>query len=305
MSTARLTCPDLVVRERRLEVTPGSLFAIEGGKGPTILCLHGVTANAFVWLPVMASLADRFRLVAIDQRGHGRSQSSGFTAWDADAYASDVAEVVLALEAGPTIVVGHSLGARNALVAGARFPRLVTGVIAIDFTPFIEPPVFDSLDTRVAGGLREFANLDEVRAYLVGRYPKLPAEAVERRAYGGYARSPDGLFRPIADPGAMTETCRGLRDDLSPATRALSVPALFVRGAESQVVSPAAFERTRRLRPDLPTVVVPGVDHYVPEEAPAVVAEIVGSLAQNAGGPHGRSSERTVPGRTREVVEGV
>jgi pimeloyl-ACP methyl ester carboxylesterase len=57
------------------------------------------------------------------------------------------------------------------------------------------------------------------------------------------------------------------------------VPGVLVRGASSALVSPEAFRRTQRLRPDLPAVEVTGADHYVPEERPAAVADIVLSFA--------------------------
>ncbi len=73
------------------------------------------------------------------------------------------------------------------MVAGATFPGLVAAVVAVDFTPFIAPEIFDALDARVATGARNFSNDEEVRAYLTRRYPRLPREAVERRAAHGYA----------------------------------------------------------------------------------------------------------------------
>jgi len=53
--------------------TISRLHAIEAGAGPLALCLHGVTANAYVFEPLMTALAARFRVVSLDQRGHGRS----------------------------------------------------------------------------------------------------------------------------------------------------------------------------------------------------------------------------------------
>ena len=55
------------------------------------------------------------------------------------------------------VLVGHSLGARNAIVAGAMRPDAIAGVIAIEFTPFIDMAAFDALDTRVPAGPRASA----------------------------------------------------------------------------------------------------------------------------------------------------
>src|SRR5688572_6961440 len=107
---------------------------------PLAVCLHGITANAHVFDPLKELLAARFRVVAVDQRGHGRSPkpASGYAS---DDYASDLLEVMNE----KALLIGHSLGARNALVAGVRYPERVTAVVAIDFTPYIETEVFDAL----------------------------------------------------------------------------------------------------------------------------------------------------------------
>ena len=265
--------------QHRVETPAASLFAVELGQGRPLLFLHGVTASAFVWRPVMERLSGRYRAVAIDQRGHGRSRLRRDGRFDADACARDVTDVAAALRAGPVVLVGHSLGARNAIVAAAARPDLVAGVVAIDFTPFIAPAVFDALDARVGGGARTFRDAAEVTAYLSERYPRLSSDAVARRARYGYAPDAHGQFRPLADARAMLATCVGLRADLARDLTALSVPALLVRGADSTFVSDAAFEATRALRPDLRAVVIAGADHYVPEEQPGPVAQLVGEFA--------------------------
>ena len=214
-------------------------------------------------------LAARFRIVSIDQRGHGRAAKppSGYAAED---YARDIRDRLTE----NTVLIGHSLGARNALVAGARYPEKVAAVVAIDFTPFIEREVFDALDARVNGGARAFSSLDEVRTYLGNRYPRLPADAIERRARHSF-ECVDGEWRPLALPAAMHETCARLRDDLSPFLKSIQVPVLLLRGADSKLVSREAWAKTKALRPDLPAQEIADADHYVPEEQPAAVAAAV------------------------------
>ncbi len=248
-----------------------SLHGVAAGSGPLALLGHGITANGYVFLPLMARLADRLELVSFDQRGHGRSgkPSAGYAAGD---FAADIAAAVRVLGGGPAFLIGHSLGARNALEAGVRFPDLVAAVVAIEFTPFIEPEVFDALAARVGGGDRMFESFEAVKAYLADRYSRLPPDAVERRAKYGYVEA-DGGWRALADPAAMRQTSHGLRADLEPALRAIRVPTLLIRGADSRLVSPAAWAKTRRLRPDLPAIEVAGGDHYAPEEVHGPIAD--------------------------------
>ena len=264
-------------KEHRVATRGITLNVREAGQGPLIVFLHGITANAAVWDPVLALLQDTFHVVAVDQRGHGQSDKPA-QGYGAAAYAQDVIDLVDALGGGPAIVVGHSLGARNGVEAAATQASQVAGVVAVDFTPFIEPEVLETLEARVRGGDRSFSSREEIIDYLAGRYPLMPRDALERRATHGY-REEGGVLRARADPAAMAATAAGLRDDFEPAVARVAKPVLLVRGAESKLVSAAAFARTLALRPDLPSLVVPGTDHYVPEEAPAAIADAVRGFA--------------------------
>jgi 2-(acetamidomethylene)succinate hydrolase len=269
--------------ESYLASPAGALFALESGEGDLVVLLHGVTANAYVFVPLIELLSARHHVVALDQRGHGRSPAPPDGRYGSADYAGDLAAVIRALDCGPAAVVGHSLGARNAVVAGATFPELVAAVVAVDFTPFIAPQIFDTLDARVATGTRNFSSDEEVRGYLSRRYPRLPREAVERRAVHGYGPADDITLRPLARADAVAATCEGLREDLETYVLSLEVPALFVRGAESTFVTAEAFAATKSLRPDLATSVVPGADHYVPEEQPGPLAELIEDFLATAG----------------------
>ncbi len=276
----------LPVRPAKTQRADGQLFELDGvslwgkvsGSGRPVVLLHGVTANAYVFDPVASRLADSVRVIAVDQRGHGRTGPAADGDYSAAAFARDVARLAEVL-GEPVIVAGHSLGSRNAIEAAARYPAAVAGVAAIDFTPYLGTAVLRAVSARVARGDRRFAGLDEIRVYLRERYPRLPPDAVERRARYGYRQTADGEYVPLADPAAMRLASAGLSEDLAPALAKMTVPAVLVRGADSTLVSPEAFRRTRELRPDLPAVEIAGADHYVPEERPHDVAGVILQLA--------------------------
>ncbi|MGI5200298.1 alpha/beta fold hydrolase [Spirillospora sp. CA-108201] len=253
------------------------------GRGPAVVLLHGTTANLGVWDAVVDRLDDacgrRMRTLAVDQRGHGRSgkPAAGYHAAD---YCADTQALIEARCGGPVIVVGHSLGARNAVVLGADRPDLVAGVVAVDYTPYVEPDVLDELEERVRGGDRVFTSVAEVERYLHGRYPLLPRAAVRRRARYGYAPAVAGI-RPLADPAAMVHTVNGLRHDFIAEMRGIAVPVTLLRGQLSRIISGEAFAATRELRPDLRALEVPRADHYLPEVAPDTVAAEVARMVDH------------------------
>ncbi|WP_427925087.1 alpha/beta fold hydrolase [Streptomyces sp. cg40] len=105
--------------------------------GETVLFLHGATCDAHDWSAQIAAFATRHRVIAPDLRGHGRSSGPESGSGSAGGYhprdfASDLAELIDAVDGGPVVVVGHSLGAVAASVLAVEFPSLVRAVVAVD-----------------------------------------------------------------------------------------------------------------------------------------------------------------------------
>src|SRR5579859_6617587 len=91
----------------------GVRIAVEcAGAGPTLLLVHGGTGDRTRWTPMFPMLSQRFRVCAMDRRGHGLSGDR--TDYSLRKEAEDVASVVDALP-GPVFVLGHSYGGVAAL----------------------------------------------------------------------------------------------------------------------------------------------------------------------------------------------
>ena len=102
------------------------------GQGETALVfLHGWCGDREYWKHQVEVFAADYRVVAIDQAGHGES-GKGRKAWTADGLAGDVEVVVKALGLKRVILVGHSMGGPVALLAAKRMPGTVVAVIGVD-----------------------------------------------------------------------------------------------------------------------------------------------------------------------------
>lgn len=240
------------------------------GSGPAIVLLHGTSANHAVWEPVAEALSAHATVIALDQRGHGRSDTpaTGYTGPD---FAGDVVTVLDALGIERAIVGGHSLGGRNAWLVGALHPDRVAAVVAVDYTPYVEATVLDELAVRVAGGYRAFPDAAAIEDYIRGRYPRILPDAVARRARWGYVRRADGQWWPLADPGAMKQLIEGFRTPWDAEFRAVTAPMTSLRGADSSIVSEAAWTAAIADRPGDRWLLIEDADHYIPEEHPEVV----------------------------------
>ena len=101
-----------------------------GGQGDPLILLHGLSSNSRIWDLTAPLLTTRFRVVALDQRGHGISdQPASYTAAD---WTGDVTGVMDALEWTHSTIVGHSWGANVALQFAADHPDRITAIALVD-----------------------------------------------------------------------------------------------------------------------------------------------------------------------------
>src|SRR5579872_3934739 len=102
------------------------------GQGPDLVMVHGLTGNLAVWhLQIVPALAEHFRILTYDLRGHGHSDTprSGYSP---DRMSEDLVELLDALEIERPLIAGHSYGADIALYLALRRPERVREVIAIE-----------------------------------------------------------------------------------------------------------------------------------------------------------------------------
>lgn len=113
-----------------LRVPEASLYYEVRGAGPTLLIIPGGPQDAGVFAPLAAELAERFTVVTYDPRGNSRSAFDGApTSLDVDQQADDAAALI-AHVGGAAQVFGTSGGAQIGLSLAARYPRLVTALVA-------------------------------------------------------------------------------------------------------------------------------------------------------------------------------
>lgn len=246
---------------------------------PTVLLLHGITGHAYVWTPVMAELAAAgIRSVAIDQRGHGRSDAPPREAdYGGPQYVEDIFAVRKALGIDSLVLVGHSLGGRNAFCAAVERPGDLWGALVLDYSPLIETQRIREVQERVETGNRSFGDWKAVLEHLRRRYPLVAPSLLESRARHGY-REQDGRVVPLAEPRAIRATAARLGDELGRKVDLPAIPLGFVRGENSRFVTESAWQRTREAYEAAQFFTIPGVDHYFVEEAPQRTADIIESF---------------------------
>ncbi|MDE0863362.1 MAG: alpha/beta hydrolase [Rubripirellula sp.] len=113
---------------------------VEMGSGPALLMLHGVTRGWGDWDPLVASLTNTWRVIVLEQRGHGESaRADSYLVTD---YVADAIRFTRDEIAGPVVVFGHSLGAMVAAAVAAELPEIVRSIV-------LEDPPFHTMGNRI------------------------------------------------------------------------------------------------------------------------------------------------------------
>lgn len=205
---------------------------------PLVVCLHGVYAHGGRFRRLAEErLAARFRVVAPDLRGHGRSERE--PPWDLDTHVADL----LAAVPEDAHWIGHSFGGRLALELAVREPARVRSLVLLDPAIWVPPPI--ALERAEGDRVeRAFRSPEEALESRLPTARLAPRELLEEEVAEHLVESDDGLWR-WRFTQASTVAAYGELAKRPPAFDAVKQPTLLIRGAETEVVPEALVEACR------------------------------------------------------------
>ncbi|MFC8428314.1 alpha/beta fold hydrolase [Streptomyces sp. NPDC057253] len=239
--------------------------------GETLLLVHGGACDSHDWSAQIGAFSARHRVIAPDLRGHGRS--TGMTGgMRPREFAADLAELLDGIDAGPVVVVGHSMGAVVASVLAVEHPSLVRAVVAVDpgygfeaeFAPQLAAAfrVPDPVGTAAAvlGGLENPAAAGpEAEALRVWH---------RRRILGMDPMTVRDVFHGLFDEAAAPLTVRpGVETYLS--RRACPVLSLSAAASLKAKGIDGGWEEALSRHPYSASAVLEDVGHWLFQERPA------------------------------------
>lgn len=261
---------------------PGPFFR-EAGSGPGVVCIHSNASSSGQWRALMDLLAPKFRVLAPDSYGAGKSPP-----WPTGRKVTLHDEVALLepvfARAGESLsLVGHSYGGGIALIAAlARRERLRSMVL-------YEPTLFALVERESPPP----NDVDGIRNAVVASVEALEAgdRAAAARYFidfwmepGAFDRMPERLRAATAESVANIQGWKdALFDEPTPleAFAGLKVPVLLLVGTKSPLSSRAVAQRLKRALPDVEVVELEGLGHMGPVTHPDVVnARIAAFLDQ-------------------------
>lgn len=243
----------------------------------SMLLLHGFMAHAHTWDEFALNFRNRFHIIALDQRGHGESQWSQNGFYTIDDHLSDIAKIVKILKLRNLIIIGHSMGGRNALFYTACYPENVERLVLIDARLWSNPKNSRALRHHLINLPLQAFSLSEVVQAIQNLYPYLSTKTCRHIAYYGYKKIEDRRFVPKFDVrmslqsnllGCMTE-------DLSPFLTNVACPTIVIRGKESLFLSGVDARKICSIIPNGKFREIPMTTHIPVQENPNAFQKII------------------------------
>ena len=245
------------------------------GAGPTVVLAHGIALTLGEWNLVSdLLLADGYRVVAFDARGHGQS-TIGTEGVSAPVMAADLAAILEATSSTDAILVGHSMGGFLALEAVLEVPgvadRLAGLVLVASFAGDIldgapqnraEAPILRSRLLPRLGANPTIGTL-----FAASFFGPHPSPAMLTAFLGMVLGRDNARLMPLLD--AFTT------DDLIARLPAVQVPTVIVCGLADRTTPPRDSQRMAAAIPAARTVWVDGAGHMLPWEAPTAIRDAV------------------------------
>lgn len=278
--------------------TDGARLAYDvTGSGPPLVFLHGLSMSRHNWDLFVPKLESLFRVVRLDQRGHGESDHAGD--YVLDSYLADTAAFLDGVVGGPSILVGHSLGGVIAHGIAQTRPELVTAVLLEDPPLYVAERMQDGATRGEASPVAQFfpamqqlcrdmqargAPIEEWTALLSG-FPSMSGRGTMADVMGpdgvramaeAFSRLDPEVFTPAIDGTAIA----GAADPSS----ALGCPVTLLRADPSLGPAFAPEDEPRFLEANTHArvVMVEGASHQIHDEQPELFLRELTELAEAA-----------------------
>jgi pimeloyl-ACP methyl ester carboxylesterase len=250
---------------------------------PVVVFYHATGFVAELWEPLIRELQSDYHCIALDQRGHGRSDKSAAEhtwAWTAD----DFLKFLDALHLSHVIGIGHSSGATAIAVTAGRRPDLIDRAVLIEPTvrakvlPATPPGYVSPMVERTRSRRARWPDRATLYGSLLQRTPYLSWADEMKALFADYAVAPNaqGELELLCPPDVEADIYASfLRFDPWPDLARVRQPVLVIHGTGSSVMSTTRVEEVMPALPTARLIELPEGGHLILMEAPHMVAAVV------------------------------
>jgi pimeloyl-ACP methyl ester carboxylesterase len=236
---------------------------------PDLVLLHGFTSHARSWDAFAEAMTDRYRVLALDQRGHGESDWAPANSYGVADMADDLAAFVGALNISGFSLLGLSMGGMVTIEYAGRRPKELARAVIVD----IGPEIIRSGVERIRTGVQASDVFDSREAAFTqarAANPRPPEAHHRQRVYAGLMRTEDGKWTWRYDRALRAPNVLRPRDpDVAWTSCAMiEVPVQLIRGELSDILAPEVAQRMLQTIPDAKFSEVKDAGHSVPLDTP-------------------------------------
>ncbi|MFQ5830197.1 MAG: alpha/beta fold hydrolase [Candidatus Methylomirabilia bacterium] len=271
--------------DRRITLRGLRFHYLEWGAetSPPLVLLHGITGHAHVWDDFAQEMAPFFRVLSLDQRGHGDSDASPEANYHLAALVADLVAFVDALGLPRFVLLGLSLGGRVGICYAADHPEHVSRLVVVDIGPEIHLPGLLRVRTMMASAPEMIPSEDWAFEYLKAGNPRYRDAQLRNRVRHGLKRLPDGTLTWKYSGRIRDMVRNGIHDtsDLWQPLARVAIPTLVIRGAESDILAAEVARKMVETLPDGRLVEVAEAGHTVPGDQPEAFVQAVREFLLN------------------------
>lgn len=235
--------------------------------------LHGLLGYGLNWRRIATGLEQDDIAFVFDQRGHGKSFKP-LTGYAPEDYADDLELIMQEVGWDSFILVGHSMGGRNALMYASKFPARVEKLVIEDIGPEAKPQAVDYYKALLNAAPTPFPTKLAAKEFFLNEFPKMGfargnAETLGQYLYSNIIDTPDGKADWRFSKEAMfLSVTQGREEDHWAELKALSMPTLVIRGANSSELTQGIYEKMLTSNAHIEGVVIPNAGHWVHSDQP-------------------------------------
>ncbi len=255
-----------------------NLYFRELGAGTPIMILHGLYGSTDNWLPIAKTLAERYRVILVDLRNHGRSPH--FQSHSFNEMVLDLVSLFEHLEIEKAHLLGHSMGGKTAMKFAADYPEKTISLNVADIAPvdYLENPASalqyafhkKILDAFFILDMSSFSSRSEIETTLAEEIPDLSLRKfllknIYRNENGQFACRMNVPVLRAALPQIISGANYNEFEDRIPI---LSYPVHFIKGTLSEYITEEHWQSIKKIYPEAILTRIEGASHFLHAEFP-------------------------------------
>lgn len=244
-----------------------------GGAGkPPLILLHGIARVAHAFDHLAPHFVQRYRVIAVDMRGHGESAWHPAGAYLVEDYSADIIALIEQLDLRGVVLWGASTGGRVAQMVAGQCAQRVAGVIVEDVGPERPEAVSNRRGNRMVREAEGWESLEALVAHHKVSQPRTPDNLLRHFVQHASTTRPDGRVVWKRDPAILQGF---MPTELWDSVRRIQAPIIYILGGLSAIVPPQTQLQLQESLPQVRTVMMPGLGHYPSDEQPEEFVAVV------------------------------